>query len=888
MKRYDWLLTVYPRRFRRQFAPGMRTAFAADYARARAEGRLAALRFLAEASVLALWFGIAEWLPRPQTLRSFLSADVRDAVRALTAAPLITAASVLSLGLGIGANTALFSILNSLVIRELPVRDPQQLVIVGRTSWSNPVWEQVRDRQFDLFESACAWSIERFDLAPSGQVDAVTGAYVSGGFFHTLGIGTIAGRPLVPGDDVRGGGAEGYVAVVSHRFWRQRLGGAEHALARPLQIGGVPYTIVGVAPPSFPGPEVGQTVDVFLPLAAEAAIRGADSQLAGRSSFWLTVMARLRPDQPRQSAAAAVAAVRPAILAATIPAEWNAKAEYRANYMNTPMELDPAATGVSTLRDRFEQPLTIILAVVAAVLLIACANIANLQLARAAARRREMSLRVALGASRARLACQVLVESLLVAAAGGAAGLALAHAGAGLLVRQLGSDANSITLALAIDWRVLGFTAAVSLGAMILFGMAPAWGMRQVRPNDALKEQGRSVAGDGPSGFRHALIVAQVALSFALVAGAALFIRTFSILMTTPLGFEASGLVILNVDARRAAIGQEGTAAFAQRIAEVAAAQSGVGRASLSYLTPLSGRNWTHRVQVVDGPTLSRPEQTAAFNAVAPGWFDTYGMRVLNGRDLAPSDVSSGERVAVVNEAFVRRFVGARSPLGHRFKSVGLGALGETTIVGVVNDAVYRTVRTGVVPTVYLPMAQADIHGSGFSVTARLAGSRSQVEQDLSRALGTASPGLSYSFRDYQDQVRATLVQDRIVAMLAGFFGALALLLAALGLYGVSSYAVSRRRPEIAIRMALGATSAGVVRLMLRRVATLIAIGGVLGCVLSLWASKFVAELLFRIDARDPMSLGAAAVMLVTVGLFAGWLPARKAARMDPSAGLRN
>jgi ABC-type antimicrobial peptide transport system permease subunit len=261
---------------------------------------------------------------------------------------------------------------------------------------------------------------------------------------------------------------------------------------------------------------------------------------------------------------------------------------------------------------------------------------------------------------------------------------------------------------------------------------------------------------------------------------------------------------------------------------------------------------------------------------------------VLSGRDFTPSDVSTGERVAVVNEAFIRRFVGAQSPLGHRFKGVGLGTLGETTIVGVVNDAVYRTIRTGVVPTVYLPMTQADIHGSGFSVTTRLAGSRSQVEPALSRALGTAAPGLSYSFRDYEDQVRATLVQDRMVALLSGFFGALALLLAALGLYGVSSYAVSRRRPEIAVRMALGATSARVVRLVLRQVASLIAIGGVLGCALSLWAAKFVGELLFRVDARDPVSLIGAAIILVAVGLFAGWLPARAVARMDPTAGLRN
>ena len=498
-----------------------------------------------------------------------------------------------------------------------------------------------------------------------------------------------------------------------------------------------------------------------------------------------------------------------------------------------------------------------------------------------------MSLRVALGASRIRLACQLMVESLLVAAAGGAAGLAIANAAAALLIRQLGTDASSVTLDLSLDWRVLGFTAAASLGAMLLFGVAPAFGIRAVRPNDALKEQGRSVTGDHRARIRHGLIVVQVALSFVLLTGAGLFVRTFSSLISTPLGFNPAGLLIVTADARRVNLAPGQIAAFAQRVAEVASTERGVSRASLSYLTPLSGRNWTHRVQVVDGPTLARPEQTAAFNAVAPGWFETYGMRVLTGRDLAPSDVSGSERVAVVNEAFVKRFVGAQSPLGQRFKGIGLGVLHETTIVGVVNDAVYRTVRTGVVPTVYLPMAQGETFGSGFSITARLAGSRSQVEPALTEALRAAAPGLSFSFRDYGDQVRATLVQDRMVAMLSGFFGALALLLAALGLYGVSSYAVSRRRPEIAVRMALGATSGGVVWLVLRRVAVLIAIGGGLGIGLSVWAAKFVGALLFRVDARDPIMLAGAGAVLIAVGLFAGWLPARAASRMDPTAALR-
>ena len=880
MRIYELLLRLYPRHVRDRFAAGMRAAFAGDYARARAQGARATAVFMARTVVSTTAAAFAERLPRPATFRSFLSTDVRDAFRSLRATPVITIVAVLSLALGIGANTALFSILYSLVLKPLPVADPQRLAVLAGNDWTNPIWEQIRDRQPDLFDSAFAWSRERFNLAPAGPADPVDGAYVSGGMFHTLGIGTAIGRPLSPADDVRGGGVDGYVTVVSHRFWQQRLGASRDVPGRVLTINGLPFTIVGVAPAGFLGPEVGQGMDVFLPLSSEGAIRGADSALDGRSSWWLQIMARLRPGHTLETATAGLNGVRPAIREATFPLD--APAERRAGYLSDPFILKPAATGVSSVRTRFAQPLTVILCVVGAVLLITCANIANLMLARAASRRHEMTVRLALGASRLRLACQVFVESLLLAGAGAAAGLVVAGGAARILLRQLGG----VTLDLSPDWRVLGFTAVVALSATLLFGLAPALRLGRVTPGEVLKEHSRTVRGDRRFGFRGALVVVQIAISFALVAGAGLFVRTFATLVMTPLGFEADRLLIVGVDARKSGLGTADQVPFFQRLADALSRAPGVSRASLSFMTPMSGRGWNTRAQVAGGPVLPGREQVAWMNAVAPGWFETYGMRVLAGRDITPADVTGGEPVAVVNETFVRRFAAPGSPIGQRISSSG-PQKDVRVIVGVVNDAVYRTARAGVVPTIYVPMTQGGPFPSGVSITAKMGAERHAVERGIAEAARQIDPRLALSFRDYSDQVRATVMQERLVAMLSGFFGALAMLLAALGLYGVTSYLVSRRLPEIAVRIALGASTGGVMRLVLGRVSWLLAVGTALGVALALWAGKFIGTLLFRVEARDPLTLGGAAGVLIAVGLFAGWLPARRISRMDPATALR-
>jgi putative ABC transport system permease protein len=891
MKLLDWILSLYPRDFRGRFGDGMRTALAEDLRRARSRGLLAGLRFLTATIPQALWFGLIERLPRPATLRTFVTVDARDAVRALGATPVITMVCVLSLALGIGANTALFSILNSLVIKQLPVREPEQLVVIdeyldnggapARTHWTNPIWEQVRDRQYDLFESAGAWSVEQFNLAESGRVDPVSGAYVSGGLFHTLGVDAAVGRTIMPADDVRGGGPEGPVAVISARLWQSRFGGARDVLGRQLTVNRVRATIVGVLPPAFMGPEVGEALDLFLPLAAEAAIRGRESALDERSSWWLQMVARLERNQTLDQAAAALNAARPAIREATMPADQGA--DFRARYLNDPIALFPAATGVSSLRTRFEQPLAIIMVVVGAVLLIACANIANLMLARATARRHELSVRLALGASRVRLGCQMLVESLLLATAGGLAGLAVALVGAPFLIRQLGSDLSAATLDLSIDWRVLGFTAVASLGATVIFGLAPALGLGRVEPNDAMKEQSRAVAGEGRFAFRHALVVSQVALSFVLIAGAGLFVRTFATLATTELGFDPSRLLIVRVEASPDWVTPENKPAFAKRVADAVATAPGVSRASFSRITPMSSGNTTTRAQLSGGPSLPSEERTVWVNYLEGGWFDTYGMRVIAGRDFAASDTAGSEPVAVVNQAFVRRFGGGQHVIGQRINPGQSNVL----IVGIVNDSVYRTVRLGVVPTMYRPMTQDAYRRSSFSVTAKLTLPRALVERDIADAIHRAAPDLAFTFRDYGDQLRATVIQERLVALLSGFFGVLAMLLASLGLYGVTAYSVGRRRAEIAVRMALGASARGVVRLVLARVATLVLIGAAIGLVVSLWASRFVGALLFGVEARDPLTLVVAAAVLCAVGLFAGWLPARKVSRLDPTTALR-
>jgi predicted permease len=671
--------------------------------------------------------------------------------------------------------------------------------------------------------------------------------------------------------------------VISDRLWRQRFDGSPGVVGRRLSVNGIPFTIIGVMPQGFFGPDVGTLFDVIVPLGDEAVVRGAESTLSGRLTWWLEIMVRRKGGQSLEQTNAALRAAQPQIRAATLPPTYRPSLQ---EYLKEPFSLIPAAQGYSSLRQRYQQPLTIIMVVVGAVLLIACANIASLLLARSLARRRELVIRLALGASRARLARLLLIESAMLAVAGAALGLVVARVGATLLVRQLGA---TVFIDLPLDVRVLGFTAAVTAITALLFGLAPAAGMFKAAPNEVLKEHARTLTGDRRVSLRNALVVLQVALSLALVVGAGLFLRTFSSLATLPLGFSPAPLVSVDLNVQRSPAPASGREALFEQLRQAAAAVPGVSDAALSQIQPLSGQGWNTIIEADQAPGDDRTQRRSWVNAVSPRFFATYGIRLVAGRDFTAADRDGTPSVAIVNESFARKFLGGGNPVGREFRGrIGKPVTDTYQVVGLVSDAAYRRLREGMMPTLYLPVSQTPRPAAMAMTVHTSPALRATVESDLARALGAVDASAAFTIRPFDTFLDAALRQERLVAMLSGFFGALALALAALGLYGVTSYGVSRRRAEIGVRMALGAEPGGVVRLVLGRVGWLVGSGVAAGMALSWWAAQFVSgTLLYGVTSRDTQTFAAAAGVLLAVSAAAAWLPARRASRIDPVHVLR-
>jgi putative ABC transport system permease protein len=894
MDMFGVLLRLYPARFRARFAAGMRHAFECEHRSARARGRAALGLFWIRAIAGAIRFAIAEHRAQRRELarvapgggsamRSWLAVDWRDAWRSLKAAPLVHAVAVVSLALGIGANTALFSILNALLYKPLPVHEPSRLAVIDRGLWTNPIWEQVREHQHEIAAGAFAWAGEQFDLSSSGEIDPVDGIYASGSFFGVLGVSPVRGRLLTEADDRRGL-AGGAVAVVSYGFWQRRLGGAEDVIGRSLAINRVPFTIVGVTPSGFFGPDVGRSADITLPLAAAAGMLGQSRILDNRHTWWLEIGLRLRPEQTLDDATQRLRQLQPAIRAATLP-DWPTQQQNR--YLSEPMLLARGGTGLSELRPVYERPLNALLVIVGVVLLIACGNIVNLLLARAVARRHELSVRLALGASRLRVSRQLLTEALMLTAAGVIFGLIFAEWASRALLRQLALGNSPIVLDVSLDWRVLGFTSIVAAVTAVVFGLAPAIGVTSLAPNDALRDHGRLSSGRRGSAFRNTLVVAQVALSLALVVAAGLFTRTLVALYSRDVGFDRKGVLVLEAKLQRSAVPSKARLDLLDRLHVAAQQTPGVAHAALSFTTPVSNRGWNMPIAVA-GSTLTARERMAWVNAVTPDWFDTYGVRLMAGRDFDTRDRIGAPTVAVVNRTFASRLLATDNPIGKHF-AIDTPQPMTYEIVGVVEDTVYRTMRSAMSPAMYIPVGQWQEPRNAVSMAVRAAGGDPlALATALTASLERVEPTISVSFHSLEEHVNVSLKRERLVATLSGFFGVLALVLAGLGLYGIAAYAVNRRRMEIGIRMALGASASQVMRMVLTRLGWLVAAGLVVGAALSIWSGRFVATLLFGLEARDVPTLAGAMVLLSGVAMLAGWLPARRASRIDPTVVLRD
>lgn len=824
--------------------------------------------------------------------------DLRLACRALAATPVVTFVAILSLALGIGANVAIFSLANSLLLRSLPVTDPDRLVAISDTSerglqyWPLPVWDEIRHRP-ELFEATFAWTSARLALTDPGHTRPLTAAWVSGSTFAALGVHAQVGRVLAASDDTASN-HDGPIAVVSDSFWRRELAGDPAVVGRPISLNGVMTTVVGVTARDFFGIDIGSSIDAMLPLNDEPLIQGRDSAVtAGRMNA--AVFARLKPGQTRQLAIEALRAIQPQIREATRPLRAGGPGDdpYGREYLKAPFVLQPAGSGTSLIRSRYAQPLLVLLGIASLVLLAACANVANVLLARAGARRHELSVRVALGASRYRLVRQLFTESVLLSVASAVAGVLTASWASRLLVNQLSIETGRIVLDLSVDWRTAAFASGVAIASVVICGVLPALRASGIAPIEALKQHGQP-AREGGGRTADLLVVAQVALSIVLVVAAGLFVRTFTSLATRDLGFARESILLARIDSQRAVADLERRMAVYERVREIVAAQPNVAEAALSVITPVSN-------MVMDPPVSVSGTNVASTrvysNAVSAHWLEVYGIPVVAGRGLLDTDGLGTTPVAVVNKAFARRFFGASSPIDQFITLPELMVRPSPNvplrIVGVVADAVYVRLRELPQPTMYMPMVQHSnpfFAGSYSAVNLNIrarAGSPSQLARGVAAAIASVNPRLEVTFRSLSDQISDALARERVLALLAGFFGVLAMLLAALGLYGVTTYAVIRRRGEIAIRMALGATPSGIMRMVLSHAGGLVAVGMGVGWILSLWGSRAIASLLYGVAPRDGWTFIGAALVLGVVSAIAGWLPAWRASRADPALVLR-
>jgi predicted permease len=824
--------------------------------------------------------------------------DVRYAVRMMRRSPAFTLAAILSLAVGIGANAAVFGIADALLLRTLDVPRPGELYFLNRAGYdapnlrfSHPVYERLaRDVPGATFAAMGANVRMQADRGDGAKL--VVGQLVSGGWFDLLGVTAAAGRLLATDDTANGGGPP--VVVLSHAFWVREFAADPAVVGSTVTVNGTPLSVIGVARSGFTGLTVGERVDLWVPVTLQQALRyrsnasiddADESQpwLSQEGIRWLTIVARV-PPASLAAASGRIASITRADIERR--AAGVADADQRAYLLREHVELMPGALGLSSIRDGFSQPLVVLMVTVAAVLLIACANLASLLLARSAARGRELALRVSLGAGRGRLVRQLLTESVTLACLGGLAGLGVARLGSSLLLRLASSGPAPLPIALPLDWRFLGFMAATSLLTGLLFGLGPALRASRGRMGDALRPGGRVTGAASRGGrftFGRALIVAQVALSLVLLSGAVLFMRTFQNLVTADTGFDRTRVVSARFDPVLAGVPEDELPALYARLLDRARAIPGVSRAAMALKGPVTGSARVSGVSIDRDPYRPGDEGDVREEYVSAGYFETVGMPVIAGRTFVEADDERHPQVALVNETMARHFFGDRDPLGHHF------GYGEPTfeIVGVVRDAHIDGMRRVVPPMAFYPLAQ---HPDEFAqnLYVRVNGPTDAVRNALRGAVVGADPRLAVrEIVTLEELAERTVATNRLVSELTAGFGLLAMMVACLGLYGTVSYSVARRTNEIGVRMALGATAGRVRWLVLRETLSLLVVGSAIGLTLAIWALGYAGTLLYGLSPRDPAALAGATTLLIAIGLVAGAIPAWRASRLSPTLALR-
>jgi predicted permease len=825
--------------------------------------------------------------------------DLRFAVRTLRKSPLFTSIAVFSLALGIGANTAIFSLVDQLILQLLPVEHPEQLVLLtrhgmnygsntGSNAISYPLYQDFRDKNQVFSGMFCKFAMT-FSLGYEGRTELISGELVSGNYFPVLGVGAALGRVFTASDDLYQGGHP--LAVLSYGFWKTRFNADPHVIGKRITLNGYPLTIVGVSRPGFDGVEVGYSPQVRIPMMMKKQLTpGTSYDLNDRRGSFTQAFGRLKPGVTLQQAKAGLQPLYHQILEMEVkaPAFSRATEFTRRQFLRGWMDVLPASKGRSGLRSQFANPLWALMGITGLVLLIACSNVANLLIARATSRQKEVAVRLAIGAGRGRLIGQLLEESLLLSLTGGVAGLGLAVLMDKALVGFVPVGVLPLAVSTTPDARVLAFTLLVSVATGIVFGLVPA--LQATRPELAgtLKDQAGSVAGGTSVGLRKALVVAQVSLSLLLLIGAGLFIQSLRNLRDLNPGFRTGNVAAFAVNPTLNGYKPERSLEFYRQLQERLSTLGGVESTTLAVIPVLDGNEWDSSVSV-EGYTAKQGEWINPHMQFASrGYFETLGVPLVLGRDFTIRDDKAAPKVGIVNEKFVKRYFGGKNPIG---RHIGMGGNPGTKldieIIGVAKDTRYESMRDEVPVEFYRPYTQVEFV-TGMTVYLQTRSDPANLFPALRRVVRELDPNVPvYRLRTLEQQVDISLVTERMLASLSTMFGCLATLLAAIGLYGVMAYTVARRTREIGIRMALGASRGSVVWLVLREVLLLAGIGVAAGAPAAWASTRLVETQLFGIKPADPMTTVLAAIGIAAVALFSGYLPARRATAIDPMRALR-